>query len=66
MARSNITSIIGYVEPLASAPTDLDERMVWIEKNIRSTYRTGKWNVASCEAIAAKMGIVDGLKIKHI
>ena len=66
MARQiKTTTITGYKMDRTSAPADADERMVWAQENMVSTYRAGHWNIASCEVIAAKMGIVDGLQIKH-
>lgn len=66
---SKITTIIGYIAPRSEMPAlDANEgmdRYHWIQRNMVSTYRRGHWNMASCEAIAAKMGIIDSLSIKH-
>ena len=66
---SKSTTIIGYIAPVSEMPAiDVDNgnaRYDWIRSNMKSTQRRGHWNIASCEAIAAKMGIVDGLGIKH-
>jgi hypothetical protein len=68
--RIKITTIIGYDAPRSEMPAlELNEgmdRAVWIENHMKSTHRSGHWNMVSAEKIAAKMGIVDGLKIKHI
>jgi len=67
---SKITSIIGYDVPRSEMPArEINggmDRMAWIEKHMKSTHRIGHWNIASAEKIAAQMGIVDGLKIKHL
>lgn len=66
---TKITTIIGYIAPRSEMPAlEVNEgmdRYMWIERNMVSTHRRGHWNMASCEAIATKMGIVDGLAIKH-
>lgn len=64
-SRNKITTIIGYDIPKSEMPGDADAKMVWMDQHMKSTHRRGHWNIASCEAIAAKMGIVDGLAIKH-
>jgi hypothetical protein len=65
---SKITTIIGFTAPRSEMPAleinGGNDRAAWIDRNMVSTYRRGHWNNASCEQIAAKMGIVDGLKIK--
>lgn len=71
MARisSKMTTIMGYDRPRSEMPAlEVNEgmdRYMWIQEHLKSNYRSGHWNIASCEKIAAKMGIVDGLKIKH-
>ena len=69
MRRSKLTTIHGYDAPCSEMPAlEIDNgmaRLVWIEAHLKSTHRNGHWNIASCEKIAAKMGIVEGLKIKH-
>lgn len=66
---SKITTIIGYDAPKSEMPAlEVNhgiDRVCWIETHLKSTHRSGHWNAASCEAIAAKMGIIDDLKIKH-
>jgi len=65
---SKITTIIGYTASRSEMPSlDVNngmDRVFWIEANMVSTHRSGHWNAASCQAIAARMGIVDGLSIK--
>jgi hypothetical protein len=66
---TKITTIIGYTAqrnemPALEVNNGMD-RAAWIDANMVSTHRSGHWNIASCETIAAKMGIVDGLSIKH-
>lgn len=68
--RSKITTIIGYDAPVSEAPDlEIDNgmaRYVWIETHMKSTHRTGHWNMVSAQKIADKLGIVDGLEIKHL
>ena len=63
--RNKMTTITGFTANPENAPTDLGARMVWIDAHIKSTYRAGHWNDASCKKIADKMGIVHKLEIKH-
>ena len=66
---SKITTILGYDAPRSEMPAleadDGTARLAWIEAHMKSTHRCGHWNMASCERIAQKMGIVDGLVITH-
>ena len=63
--RNKMTTITGFTANPENAPTDLDARMVWIDAHLKSTYRAGHWNGASCKKIADKMGIAHNLEIKH-
>ena len=66
---TKLTTILGYDAPKSEIPSleinGGNDRMAWIEKHLKSTHRRGHWNTASCEAIAAKMGIISDLQIKH-
>lgn len=66
---AKITTIIGFNAPRREMPAielnDGMDRVCWIESHMKATHRRGHWNTASCESIAHKMGIVDGLTIKH-